>query len=180
VTVSIPISIEKVLSSAGSLTPVSYMTSCTWLDLIYTLVTHSLMFSVNLPYTLLTFLFQLHVHFPLPRLFQRIHSSPRLCVIFCTKVLCYSEKIAPFPSPMLEVHPLFTVHTAYSIYSQLPSISGGHLLHLQPKDMPSHCDRGTHDMVSYLLNCTVSLTYGYATNDIWWPAPVCFTHVLCD
>jgi hypothetical protein len=32
--------------------------------------------------------------------------------------------------------------TAYSIYLQLPSISGGHLLHLQPEDAPCHGDKG--------------------------------------
>jgi hypothetical protein len=32
--------------------------------------------------------------------------------------------------------------TAYSIYSQLPSISGGLLLHPQPEDVPCHGDKG--------------------------------------
>jgi hypothetical protein len=32
------------------------------------------------------------------------------------------------------------------IYSQLLSIPGGHLLHLQPKDVPCHGDRGPHNI----------------------------------
>jgi hypothetical protein len=32
--------------------------------------------------------------------------------------------------------------TAYPIYSQLPSMSGGCLLHLQPEDAPFHGDKG--------------------------------------
>jgi hypothetical protein len=36
--------------------------------------------------------------------------------------------------------------TAYYTYSQLPSISGGFVLHPQPEDMPCHGDTDPHNM----------------------------------
>jgi len=42
---------------------------------------------------------------------------------------------------------LSTIHDGFSIYSQLPSISGGRLLHPQPEDAPCRGDRDSYDMV---------------------------------
>jgi hypothetical protein len=49
------------------------------------------------------------------------------------------ELLAPHPTSKLEDHPFWLSITDYSIYSQLPSISGGHLP--QPEDAPYHGDR---------------------------------------
>lgn len=42
--------------------------------------------------------------------------------------------------------------------------------------------RGTNQDTSltYSLNGTIALTYGYATNDVWCSAPIHFTHIFCD
>jgi hypothetical protein len=45
-------------------------------------------------------------------------------VSFRNKLIFFSEELlAPRPTPKLKEHPLSAVPTAYSIYSQLPSIS---------------------------------------------------------
>jgi hypothetical protein len=46
------------------------------------------------------------------------------------------------PKPKLNDHPLSAVATAYWIYPQLPSISGGRLLHPQTEDAPYRGDKG--------------------------------------
>jgi hypothetical protein len=43
---------------------------------------------------------------------------------------------------MLEDHPLSAVLDAYSIHSQLPSVSGGRLPHPQSEDAPCSGDKG--------------------------------------
>jgi len=61
---------------------------------------------------------------------------------------CYScgeELLAPRPTPNLEDHPLSTATNAYSMYSQLPYMFGGSLLHPQPHDAPCHGDRDPHN-----------------------------------
>jgi hypothetical protein len=56
---------------------------------------------------------------------------------FRNKLIFHGEELlAPRPTPKLEDHPCRLSATAYSIYSRLPSISGGHLLHPQPEDAP--------------------------------------------
>jgi hypothetical protein len=44
------------------------------------------------------------------------------------------------PNPQAGGSPFLAVLTAYTIYLWLSFISGGHLLHLQPKDMPCYGD----------------------------------------
>jgi hypothetical protein len=74
--------------------------------------------------------------------------NPRPCVTSFNKLIFYSEELlAPHPTLKLEDHPLLAVHDAYSIYLQLPSTYGGHLLHLQPEDAPHHGDRDPHNMI---------------------------------
>jgi hypothetical protein len=49
-----------------------------------------------------------------------------LCAVFRNMVIFYGEELlAPCPTPKLEDHPCRLSTTAYSMYSQLPSISGG-------------------------------------------------------
>jgi len=48
---------------------------------------------------------------------------------------------APAQPPQLEDHPYRLYAIAYSIHSQLPSISGGRLIHPQPLDTLPHSDR---------------------------------------
>jgi hypothetical protein len=55
-----------------------------------------------------------------------VQSGPRLCDMFRKKDNFYGEELlAPRPTPKLEDHPCRLLATAYSMYSQLPSISGG-------------------------------------------------------
>jgi hypothetical protein len=76
------------------------------------------------------------IHFPLPRSFQRIRPIPTPLVTFRNKTFLYCEELlAPRPTPKLD-HPLSAIATAYSLYSQLTSISGGRLSHLQPDHAP--------------------------------------------
>jgi hypothetical protein len=56
--------------------------------------------------------------------------------LFFTVMSCY-----PTPNPSLRTTPCRLSATAYSIYSQLPSISGGRLLHPQPEDAPRRGDK---------------------------------------
>jgi hypothetical protein len=54
--------------------------------------------------------------------------------------------------------------TVYSIYSQLPSISGDYLLHPEPEDMPCHSDRDQLNdegnlLKSYFTKHTIILLY---------------------
>jgi hypothetical protein len=59
--------------------------------------------------------------------------GPRLCIAFRTMVIFYGEELlAARPTPKLEGHPLSAVVTAFSMYSQLPSISGGRSSILHP------------------------------------------------
>jgi hypothetical protein len=48
------------------------------------------------------------------------------------------ELLAPLPTPKLEDHPFLA---AYSIYSQVPSTSGGHSSIHKPEGTPCHGDR---------------------------------------
>jgi hypothetical protein len=52
------------------------------------------------------------------------------------------ELLAPCPTPSWRTIPCRLSATTYSTYSQLPSISGGRLLYLQPKDAPCSGDKG--------------------------------------
>jgi hypothetical protein len=68
---------------------------------------------------------------------QRIRPSPRLLVIFRNKLIFYGEELLdPRPTSKWRTTPCRLSATAYSIYSHLPFIPGGCLLHPQPEDAP--------------------------------------------
>jgi hypothetical protein len=52
--------------------------------------------------------------------------------------------LAPRPTLRLEDHSLSALRDTYSIYSQLPFISGGRLLHPPREDAPRRGDKGPH------------------------------------
>jgi hypothetical protein len=86
-------------------------------------------------------LFPSHL-FTLPRSFQRIRQILRPCVTFRNNLFYYGEKFLPhaqLQSWSTTPCPLSAI--TYSTYSQLPSISGGCLLHPQPKDAPCRGER---------------------------------------
>ena len=63
------------------------------------------------------------VHFPLLRSYQRISLDPRPLWMVRNMIRFYGkELLAHRPTPKLDDHPLRLSATAYSIYSQLPSI----------------------------------------------------------
>ena len=66
----------------------------------------------------------LKIHYPLLRSYQSISPGPRLNVwMFRNLIRFYGEELsAPRPTPKPEDHPCRLSATAYSIYSQLPSI----------------------------------------------------------
>jgi hypothetical protein len=69
--------------------------------------------------------------------FQRICPSSRICVTYRNMLFFYSGVLlAPAQHPSWITTPCRLSATAYSIYPQLPSISGGRLLHPQPEDAP--------------------------------------------
>jgi hypothetical protein len=79
-----------------------------------------------------------HVLFPLLRSCQRISPGPRHFERLCNKLIFYGEVLlAQCQTPRLKDHPLSAVHNWLSMYSQLPSISGGLRLH-------SHTHTHTH------------------------------------
>jgi hypothetical protein len=83
-----------------------------------------------------------HVHFISFRTFiQGIRPGPRPLLNVRNKHIFYGEVLlAHAQPPKLEDHPLSAVATAYSIYSQLPSKTGGRLLHPKPEDAPCRDD----------------------------------------
>jgi hypothetical protein len=60
---------------------------------------------------------------------------------FVTNLFFYGEELLA-PRQSWRTTPCRLSATAYSVYSQLPSISGGHLLHPQPEDTPCRGDKG--------------------------------------
>jgi hypothetical protein len=67
---------------------------------------------------------------------------PRLFITFRNRLIFYGEELlAPRITPSLEDHPCRLSATAYSVYSQLPSISVGRVLHPQPEDAPCRGDK---------------------------------------
>jgi hypothetical protein len=58
--------------------------------------------------------------------------------------LFYGELLAPRSTPKLEDHPLSAVRDCLFIYSQLPSKSGGRLLHPQSEDAPCRGDKSVN------------------------------------
>jgi hypothetical protein len=62
---------------------------------------------------------------------------------FRNKLIFYGEELfVQRPTLKLQEHPLSPAATAFLIHSQLPSTSGGRLLHPQPEDAPCSADRG--------------------------------------
>jgi hypothetical protein len=68
-------------------------------------------------------------------------------VTFRKKMDFYGEVVTPLPTSNLKDHALSAVANAYSVYSQLPSIPTGRLLHPQPGDAPCYGDRDPLNMV---------------------------------
>jgi hypothetical protein len=61
---------------------------------------------------------------------------------FTLIMLFFCDEDLLVPRPSSRTTPLRLSATAYSIHSQLPSISGGRLLHPQPEDAPCGDDKG--------------------------------------
>jgi hypothetical protein len=65
--------------------------------------------------------------------------------MFHKRSVLYSEGLlAPRPTHNWRTTPCRLSAAAYSIYSQLTSIAGGHLFHPQPKDAPCCSEKETH------------------------------------
>jgi len=98
-----------------------------------------------------------------PWLLHRIHPSLRIYVTFCKKLVFYGEELlACCPTPNLEDHPLSDICDCISIYLQLLSISGGCLLHMQPKDTPCCGDRDPYNTVVLQSVSSRSVIYSHA------------------
>jgi hypothetical protein len=67
-------------------------------------------------------------------LFQAIRPGPRLCVVFRNTDFYGGRLLAPAQPPSWRTTHCLLSATTYSIHSQLPSISAGHLLYPQPGD----------------------------------------------
>jgi hypothetical protein len=73
--------------------------------------------------------------------------NPRPCVTFRTKLAFYVEELLPLAlHPSWRTIPCRRFAIVHSIYSQLPSISGGRLFHPKPAGAPCRGDRYPHNM----------------------------------
>jgi hypothetical protein len=114
------------------------------LSLTYTSPTPFLPSSVNLTYTgssHSTFL----ISYPLPvlRSCQRILLGSKLSITLRNKVAFLRwGVVSPRPTPSWRATPCRLSATVYLIYSQLPFISWGRLLHPQPEDAPCQGESG--------------------------------------
>jgi hypothetical protein len=88
--------------------------------------------------------FKSHVQFSLLRSFQRVSSCPKPHVTFRNMQVNYGGELVASPPqlPSWRITPCRLSTTAYTLYSKLPSISGGLLLHPQPEDTPCRGDKG--------------------------------------
>jgi hypothetical protein len=87
-----------------------------------------------------------HVHFlSLRSSIQGIRPGPRLLVYFRNRLIFYGEELLA-PRPTRRTTACRLSATAYSIYSQLPFISGGRLLHPQPEDALCHGEKDPSNM----------------------------------
>jgi len=76
-----------------------------------------------------------------PKIHYRVHKSPPIPRVYHFVTSCiFGELLAPRPIPKLEDHPLSVVETVYSMYSQVPFVCGGRLLHPQSEGRPSRSD----------------------------------------
>jgi hypothetical protein len=82
------------------------------------------------------------LHLVLLMSLQRIRPGQRPILTFHKKLIFYGEMFAPRPAPSWSTTLCRLSASANSIHSQLPSISGGHLLHPQPGDAPCRGDKG--------------------------------------
>jgi hypothetical protein len=74
--------------------------------------------------------------------FAQEPAIPRSCVTFYNKIIFYGkELLAPPQHPNWQTTPCQLSATAYSMYLQLPFMSGDHLLHPHLKDVPCCGDR---------------------------------------
>jgi hypothetical protein len=96
-----------------------------------------------------------------PKVHYRVQRKP-----FNSKAQCNISKQAFFYGEELSAsRPISKLSaTAYSIYSQLPSIPGGRLLHPQPKDASCNGDKGP---IQQGINTNIFT----ATLHIWRPSP---------
>jgi hypothetical protein len=69
---------------------------------------------------------------------------------FRNKLIFYGDELFPRPTPKLGTTACWLSATAYSVYSQLPFISGVRILHPQPEDAPSSCDKPARESESEL------------------------------
>jgi hypothetical protein len=69
-------------------------------------------------------------------------------ILYNTLLLCGNEMIASASNPKLEDHPFSTVRDCLLVYSQMPSISGGLLLHPQLE-----ADSAEWQRTQNFLNC---------------------------
>jgi hypothetical protein len=73
-------------------------------------------------------------------------------VTFCNIPVVYGEELlGPRPIIKVEDHPLSAVITVHSVYSQLPTISEGRLLHLQTEDARCLGDRDSREEANETL-----------------------------
>jgi hypothetical protein len=101
------------------------------------------------------------IFFSFCRLSRGIRPGLRLLQNFCNKFIFYSEELlAQLQS--WRTTPCQLSATAYSIYLQLPSKTGGCLLHPQPEDAPCRVDRDPLNMGLHTLhyvNAEISVNY---------------------
>jgi hypothetical protein len=87
----------------------------------------------------------IYVFFRLGRLSKESIQGPKLLVIFRNKLILFTVSCQPHvqpPPPRWRATHCRLSASAFSIYSQPPSISGGRLLHPQPEDAPCRGDKG--------------------------------------
>jgi hypothetical protein len=98
------------------------------------------------------------------------HGSSQSCVTFHNKLFFMMRSCQPLvQSPSWRTTPCWLPTTAYSIHSQLPSISGGCLLYPQSQYVPCH---GLHNMGMFSLhflrtNLLIFIKFGTKIMLLW-------------
>jgi hypothetical protein len=143
----IPLSIEKCTFACWfSSTSIPSDLLYSPLNLTYTLKFLPLLPWANLPYTmLLTFHAQnlMFIFFRLGRLSKESVQVRGFLFTFVTGLFFTLRSCWPHARLLnSRTTPCRPSATAYSIYSQLPSITGGRLLYPQPEDVPCRGDKG--------------------------------------
>jgi hypothetical protein len=117
------------------------------LSLPYTSLIPLLQFSMSMPYRG-SWLSTYQISYPFSEL-SRARKSVYFrgpCKYFAT-IFLWWVLLAPRPTPSLKATPCTLSATAYSIYSQLPSMSGGRLLYPQHEDTPCRGDKGLNVVI---------------------------------